>query len=202
MTKALPAAAAVALVSVAVLGGSAPRAATTPARAGAARPSRWCEAKPSAAWRRTLATHVLPLSQRVSLVPWTLAHDGRSFFASIYKRGGWSGVARVDVPTGRVTHIRAFAHPMTDQADGAFDGHWLVWNEYHSLRDFNDFTTWAWDSRSGRLDRIGAATRSPDGTFWPSPWRQPDVRVGLATWVQGSGAGDVRDVHVYDLDAG
>jgi hypothetical protein len=146
-----------------------------------------------------LAAGVLPLSRRVSLVPWSLAHDGRSFFASIYARSGWSGVARVDVPTGRVTHIRAFAHPRTDQADGAFDGRWLVWNEYHSLESFDDFTTWAWDSQTGAVTQIGAAQRAPDGTFWVSPWRQPDVRDGVATWVQGSGSGGVTDVHVYDL---
>src|SRR5262249_5349654 len=95
-------------------------------------PRQWCQAQPSAAWKRLLAKSVVPLSRRVQLVPWSLAHDGRSLFASIYDRDGWSGVARVDVPTGRVARIRDFAHPHTDQADGAFDGRWLVWNEYHS----------------------------------------------------------------------
>jgi hypothetical protein len=165
-------------------------------------PRRWCRAQPNAAWRRVLATRVLPLSRRVALVPWSLAHDGRSFFASIYKRGGWSGVARVDVPTARVTRIRGFAHPMTDQADGAFGGRWLVWNAYHSLENFDDFTTWAWNSRTGAVTQIGAAQRAPDGSFWVSPWRQPDVRDGIATWVQGSGRGGITDVHVYDLAQG
>jgi hypothetical protein len=161
--------------------------------------SRWCEAQPNAAWRHVLAKRVLPLSRGVSLVPWALAHDGRSFFASVYSRGGWAGVARIDALTGRVTRIRAFAKPRTDQADGAFGGRWLVWNEYHSLDSFDDFTTWMWDSRSGAVTRIGAARRSPGGTFWASPWRPPDVRGGIATWVQGAGPGDLEDVHVYDL---
>jgi len=152
------------------------------------------------AWRRALAAGVLPLSRRVALVPWTLAHDGRSLFASIYARHGWSGVARVDAPTGQVTRIRRFAKPLTDQADGAFDGRWLVWNEYHSLEDsFADFNTFAWDSRSGAVTQVGGAQRGPDGAFYVSPWREPDVRKGIATWVQGSGRGGVGDVHVYDL---
>jgi hypothetical protein len=141
---------------------------------------------------------VLPLSRRVSLVPWTLAHDGRALFGSIYA-SGWSGVARVDTRSGALKHIRRFEHPASDQADGSFDGRWLVWNEYRSLDNFNDFTTWAWESRSGRVQQIGGATRNPDGSFWESPWRQPDARKGIATWAQGSGPAGVAEVHVYNL---
>jgi hypothetical protein len=64
-------------------------------------PQRWCRAQPNAAWRRVLSTGVLPMSRRVALVPWSLAHDGRSSFASIYKPGGsmgdaWTGHVRSD----------------------------------------------------------------------------------------------------------
>jgi hypothetical protein len=145
--------------------------------------------------------HVVPLSRRVSLDPWSLAHDGRSFFATVYS-AEFSGVARIDATTGRMTEIRAFPNPARDQADGAFDGRWLVWSEYHGLDSFDDFTVWAWDSRTGGVRQIGAANRSPDAAFWPSPWRQPDVRGGIATWTQGSGSGGRTDVHAYDLRTG
>ncbi len=52
------------------------------------------------------------------------------------------------------------------------------------------------------MRQIGAATRAPDGAFWPSPWRQPDVRGGIATWAQGSGPGGRTEVHAYDLRTG
>jgi len=158
----------------------------------------WCKARSSAAWRRLLARHVVPLSRRVSLDPWALAHDGRSFFATVHSPT-FSGVARIDVPTGRMTEIRAFPDRVEDQADGAFDGRWLVWDQYHGFESFDDFTVWAWDSRSGQVRQIGAAARDSLGQLWPSPWRQPDVRGGIATWAQGSGADQLTEVHAYDL---
>src|SRR5438094_248025 len=53
-----------------------------------------------------------------------------------------------------------------------------------------------------RVTQIGAAKRNPDGSFWPSGWRQPDVRAGLATWEQGDGPDGEGEVHVYDLERG
>jgi hypothetical protein len=148
-----------------------------------------------------LKRHVVPLSRRVALDPWALAHDSRSFFATVYSPA-FSGVARIDVPTSRITEIRAFPDPAAEQADGAFDGRWLVWAEYRGFESFDDFTVWAWDSRTGGVRQIGAATRAPDGRLWPSPWRQPDVREGIATWTQGSGPDELTDVHLYDLRTG
>lgn len=143
----------------------------------------------------------MPLSRTLSLDPWTLAHDGRSFYATVYSPS-FSGVARIDARKSRLTRIRAFADPTDDQADGSFDGRWLVWDEYHGFDSFDDFIVWAWDSRTGDLRRIGAAARAPDGRPWPGPWRQPDVRGGFATWVQGSGPDGRAAVHVYDLRSG
>ncbi len=98
--------------------------------------------------------------------------------------------------------ISAFPDPTDDQADGAFDGRWLVWDEYHGFESFDDFTVWAWDSRSGDVRQIGSATRDSGGQLWPSPWRQPDVRGGIATWAQGSGPDELTEVHAYDLRTG
>lgn len=177
--------------------------AATLASAGAAAPGRhrWCEARANTAWRRILARHVVPLSRRVALDPWTLAHDGRSFFATVYSPG-FSGVARIDAPTGRITRIKAFPDPTSYQADGAFGGRRLVWSEYRGFDSFDDFTVWSWDSWTGKLRRIGGATQAPDGRLWPSPWRQPDVRGGIATWAQGVGPDGRMAVHVFGLRSG
>ena len=137
----------------------------------------------------------------MSLDPWALAHDGRSFFATVYS-SRFSGVARIDPRTSTITRIKAFPDPGDDQADGSFDGRWLVWDEYRGFDTFDDFTVWAWDSHGGEVRRIGSATRAPDGTFWASPWHQPDVRGGIATWVQGSGPDGLTAVHVYNLGTG
>ncbi len=162
---------------------------------------RWCKARPSRAWHRILTSHVVPLSRTTSLVPWTLAHDGRTFFATVYS-ASFAGVARIDATKLQLTKIRAFPNSTDYQADGAFDGRWLVWDEYHGFDSFNDFTVWAWDSRTGAVRQIGSATRSPGGGFWENPWRQPDVRDGIATWAQGSGPRELTEVHVYDLRDG
>lgn len=141
------------------------------------------------------------MSRTRALVPWTLAHDGRSFFASVYS-ARFSGVARIIAATNRMTRIRAFPDPLNDQADGAFDGRRLVWHEYHGFASFDDFSTWEWDARTGEVSRIGAATPTPGGGFWESPWRGPDVRRGIATWVQGVGPDGLTAVHVHDLRSG
>jgi len=136
-------------------------------------------------------------------VPFALAHDGRTFFAAVYS-SRFSGVAEVGARTNavkEVKEIRAFPNPARDQADGAFDGRWLVWSEYHSLTSLDDFTIWAWDSRSGRVTQIGAAARSANG-FWESPLRGPDALDGVATWVQGIGPDGLEAVHVYNLRTG
>jgi hypothetical protein len=172
----------------------------TAARAtGADKP--WCRARPTASWQRALAAHVVGLSRTTPLVPFALAHDGRSFFAAIYSRR-FSGVGEIDARTSAVHKIKRFPQPGRDQANGAFDGRWLVWSEYHSLSSVDDFTVWAWDSRTGRVRQIGAATRRPDGAFWSSPLRGPDVRAGIATWVQGVGPGGIGAVHAYNLRTG
>jgi hypothetical protein len=168
----------------------------------AAEPQRqWCEARSSRAWHRVLTQHVVALSHRTSLVPWTLAHDGRSFFATV-RSAQFTGIGRITAKTGDITRIKSFSDPANEQADGAFDGRWLVWNEYRGFTSFNNFTTWAWDSRTGSLRQIGASSRAPTGGFWESPWRAPDVRDGIATWVQGSGPDALTEVHVFDLRSG
>lgn len=164
-------------------------------------PGGWCRARSSDSWRRTLSRHVVGLSRTTALVPFALAHDHHSFFAAVYSPH-FSGVAEIDARTNAVKAIKAFPHPARDQADGAFDGRWLVWAEYHSLTSLGDFAVWAWDSRSGRVTRIGAATRSADGEFWESPLRAPDVLGGIATWVQGIGPDGQAAVHVYELRTG
>lgn len=161
----------------------------------------WCNARSSSAWRRVLSRHTVALSRTTALLPLALAHDGRSFFASVYSPS-FSGVARIDARTGRLTRIKAFPDPQFDQAWAALDGRWFVWNEYHGFDGFNDFTTWAWDTKARKLIQIGTATRAPTGQFWESPWRGPDVRDGIATWVQGVGPDQLGDVHTYNLRTG
>ncbi len=134
-------------------------------------------------------------------MPFALAHDRRAFFAAVYS-SKFSGVAEIDARTSAVKRIKAFPDPTADQADGAFDGRWLVWAEYHSLTSVGDFTVWTWDSRSGKVTQIGAATRSPNGEFWESPLRPPQALDGIATWVQGTGPDGMSAVHAYNLRTG
>jgi hypothetical protein len=173
----------------------------SPEPASARSGSVWCQARPSPAWGKALAGHVVGLSRRTAIVPLALAGDGRTFFASLSSKA-FSGVVRIDVRTDRFTPIRRFPDAVTDQASGSFDGRWLVWDEYHSLWGSDDFTTWSWDSHTGQVRQIGAATRSPSGDFWSSPWRHPEARDGYATWTQGTGTDGIDEVHVVDLASG
>jgi hypothetical protein len=153
------------------------------------------------AWQRVLSHHVVALSRTTATVPLALGRDGRSFFAEMHSRR-FSGVVRINARTSAVTRIKSFSDPKFTQTWGAFDGRWLVWNEYHGFDNFNDFKTWAWDTRTRKLIQLGAATRGPDGQFWESPWHGADVRDGIATWVQGVGPDQLGEVHAYALRAG
>lgn len=150
-------------------------------------------------WRETLEEHVVPLSRRASLVPIDLTGDG-GFIASMYAPE-YSGVVKVEPGGGVYTPIRAYDDPDNDQAVGSYDGHWLVWYQYHSSYDFSDFEVLAWNAATGRVTQIGAAVPAPDGGFWPSAWRRPEVSAGRATWTQGVGPGSLGEVHVVDLAA-
>jgi hypothetical protein len=162
----------------------------------------WCKVKPNAAWRKILDGRVVALSHRVSISPLALANDERSFFAEIYGKE-YSGVVKIDALSSRYTKIKRFTDPVNYQAAGDFDGRWLVWAEYHSLEDdLRDFTVWSWDSRTGRVRRIGAATRSPSGEFWPSAWQAPVAHRGYATWEQGAGPNEIGEIHVVELASG
>lgn len=161
----------------------------------------WCEAKPDTAWEKVLDGGLVRLSRRASVIPMALANDGRSFFAEIYTKD-YSGVAKIDAASSRYTKIKRFPDPVNDQARGRFDGRWLVWAEYHSLYTPGDFTVWSWDSRTGLLRKIGAATRSPGGGFWDSSLQAPVALGGYATWGQGVGPNNLDDIHVVDLARG
>jgi hypothetical protein len=167
--------------------------------------SAWCKTRPNAAWDNVLNGRLVELSRHVSIGPLALANDNRSFFAEIYGKK-YSGVVKIDALTSRYTRIMRFADPVNYQAVGHFDGRWLVWAEYHSLEDeLRDFTVWSWDSRTSRLRRIGATTRSRSGEFWPSSWIGPVAHQGYATWEQGgpNKRGDVQgEIHLVELATG
>ena len=140
-------------------------------------------------------------SRKASVVPIAPAGDGRTFFAEMWS-ASFSGVTRIDARTSKVTRIKKFPNPASDQALGSFDGRWLVWKEYHSLYNGNDFSVWAWDSHGGKPKLIGKAGHAPNGKQWQSSSRNPDVYNGVATWGQGSGAAGVGDIHAFNLARG
>ncbi len=158
----------------------------------------WCVARPDAAWERVLDGRLVALSRRASITPLALAYDERFFFATIYSKA-YSGLVKIDARSSRYFKIKRFADPVNDQAYGNFDGRWLVWAESHSLYDPNDFTVWSWDSHTGRVRRLGAATRSPSGEFWPSSWQAPVVHQGYAAWGQGVGPDFLSEIHLVNL---
>jgi hypothetical protein len=161
----------------------------------------WCRAKPDAAWKEVFNGGLVTLSRQASLFPLALANDGRSFFAEIDAET-YSGIVRIDATSNRYTEIKRFSDRVNDQASGSFDGRWLVWTEYHSLYDSDDFTVWSWDSHTGRSKQIGAAQRSKKRGFLPSAWQAVVALNGYATWEQGSGPNNLGDIHVVDLRTG
>ncbi len=159
-----------------------------------------CAGQPAPAIASAL-TRTVPASGREELVPLGISADGGTGYVSAWTPS-FSGVAAIDLRTGSLHPILAFADPASDQADGARGGRWLVWEQTYSLQSLDDFTVYAWDSVTGRLVRLGHSLRDPAGTAWPSPWHAPAVSTAYAAWAQGYGPGGLVQIRLADLRTG
>src|SRR6266567_6560358 len=115
---------------------------------------------------------------------------------------GCAGVAALSLATGALHPIARFGNRATDQADGAWGGRWLVWEQTYSLSSLDHFTVFGWDSGTGRLVRLGRSLVSPGGAPWPSPWHAPAVSGSFAAWAQGYGPGGLVEIRLADLRTG
>jgi hypothetical protein len=143
----------------------------------------------------------VPGSTGEELVPFGVSGDGRTGYASAWTPS-FSGVAAVDLRTGALHRIMRFASPGTDQADGAWGGRWLAWEQTYSLQSLDRFTVYAWDSTTGVVRRLGGSLASRSGVSWPSPWHAPAVRGDFAAWAQGYGPGGLVQIRLADLATG
>jgi len=190
VAAALAAACAAAVPGCAVGGRAAPVAAVTAFCAGQASPALSSE-----------MSRAVPGSLRHPVVPLGISADGRTAYVSDWTRR-FSGVAALDLRTGRIRRIERFASPANDQADGAWGGRWLVWEQTYSLRSLDAFTVLAWDSATGRLTRLGRSRDAPSGQPWPSPWHAPAVHGRYAAWAQGAGPRGLTEIRLADLRTG
>jgi hypothetical protein len=140
-------------------------------------------------------------SLRAEVLPLGISASGRSAYVSIWKRG-FSGVAEMNLATGRLRRIKAYADPAADQADGAASGNWLVWDETYSLQSLDKFSIYAFDSATGTVRRIGHSLAGPSGAAWPSPWHAPAVSRRYAAWAQGYGPGGLVEIRLANLATG
>ena len=85
-------------------------------------------------------------------------------------------------------------------ADGTFDGRWLVWSALRGFDAPSISAVWSWDSRTGRLQKVGAAHQAPSSDRWSGS--AAVVRDGLVTWTRSAGPSGLSDVHVFDLASG
>jgi hypothetical protein len=141
----------------------------------------------------------VPKSLRGEVIP--LGMTGSLAFVSAWTPK-FSGVAALNLATGRLRPIRSFPRPAQDQADGSADGRWVVWEQTVSLQTLDVFTVYAWDSATGRMLTLGRSHSGPDGVAWPSPWHPPAVSGHYAAWAQGYGPGSEVEVRLADLATG
>jgi hypothetical protein len=182
-------------------GGARPSTTADSRRVAATGPSlAFCQVRPGHVLRTSLDRAVAG-SGKHELQPLGPSGDGREVFVSAWTPG-FSGVAALSLATGRLTPVRAFGNPATDQADGASDGHWLVWAQTYSLSSLDHFTMYAWDAATSKLLRIGGSIAGPGGQAWPSPWHAPAVSGHYAAWAQGYGPGGQVEVRLADLLTG
>jgi hypothetical protein len=147
------------------------------------------------------AAAAVPGTASTELVPLGVAADGRTGYASAWTPR-FAGVAAVNLATGALRPILAFTDPATDQADGAWGGRWLVWEQTNSLQSLDGFAVYAWDSATSRIERLGHSLAGPAGSPWPSPWHPPAVSGSYAAWAQGYGPGGLVQVRLANLRTG
>ncbi len=195
------------LIAVAVLAlsgcglASAPAAHRDQASAGkAADALSFCARRPPAALRAALSRTV-GRSLQAEVLPLGLSADGRAAYVSTWG-AGFSGVAEIDLASGKLRPIQAYAHPGTDQADGSSGGRWLVWQETYSQQSLDDYTIYAFDADTGKVRRLGHSLAAPSGAVWPSPWHAPAVSGHYAAWAQGYGPGGLVEIRLADLATG
>ncbi len=134
-------------------------------------------------------------------MPFGVSGDGRTGYASAWTPS-FSGVATVDLRTGALHRIMRFPSPATDQADGAWGGRWLVWEQTYSLQSLDRFTVYSWDSVTGVVRRLGGSLASRTGVPWPSPWHAPAVSGRYAAWAEGYGPAGLVQIRLADLRTG
>jgi hypothetical protein len=162
--------------------------------------SALCQVQPTASLTSALARTV-PASLNGEVIPLGMSASGQTAYVSAWTPG-FSGVAALNLATGRIRHIQRFQNPQNDQADGASGGQWLAWEETYSLSTLDDFTVYAWNSATGRLLTLGHSLIGPGGTPWPSPWHPPAVSGNYAAWAQGYGPGGEVEIRLADLATG
>lgn len=160
-------------------------------------PPRFCPRQP-AGMLRTDLSRTVRRSLQGELVPLGVSADGRTAYVSAWMPG-FSGVAELDIASGKLRQIQRFADPAADQADGASDGQWLVWEETSSLQTLDDFTVYSFDAAAGRLRTLGHSLSGPGGVAWPSPWHGPAVSGHYAAWAQGYGPGGLVQIRLANL---
>jgi hypothetical protein len=160
----------------------------------------FCASRPDAAIAAQLAS-LVPGSTRHEVIPLGVSSDGRTGYVSAWTPA-FSGVAAIDLRTGALRPIVAFADPAADQADGSWGGRFLVWEETYSLQSLDGFTVYAWNAATGRRQVLGRSLAEPNGIPWPSPWHAPAVSGDYAAWAQGYGPGGLVQVRLADLRTG
>lgn len=162
--------------------------------------SEFCPARAPARLAQDLVRAV-PGSLRHEFVPLGLSGDGSTAYVSVWTPT-FAGVAALSLATGKLRPIASFPRPATDQADGAWGGRWLVWEQTYSLRSLDGFTVYGWDSKTGELRKLGRSFAGPGGSPWPSPWHAPAVSGRYAAWAQGYGPGGLVQIRLADLRTG
>jgi hypothetical protein len=200
--------AALAIIVTAALAGGGPHPDPAAAAGHAAvRPAeppppalRFCPARPGPALRTALDKAV-PGSKRAEIQPLGVSGNGQVAYVSAWT-SAYTGVAAVNLRTGKLRPIRRFANPASDQADGTSGGRWLAWAQTYSLNSLDRFTMYAWDSATGRLETLGTSVTGPGGKPWPSPWHAPAVSGHYAAWAQGYGPGGLVEIRLANLATG
>ena len=94
-----------------------------------------------------------------------------------------SGIARLDLGTGRLEELVRFGADVSGTASIAVSPPWLAWTQGNSTRNLFDWTVYARNLDSGETLTL-ATSRRPDGAFLPGQQPVLSLRASQLAWSQ------------------
>lgn len=160
-----------------------------------------CFGRPAGNWARAFTHGGVTLARGVSFTLGALSGD--KAFGQFNSATG-SGIAELDLATGTLTKVSAYAAGVSGFGGMAADLPWVVWEQLDSQTNLLDWRIYAWNETTGARTLL-ATSRQSDGGYVNGQQPLPVLSHGVTAWAQPvpGASGQVRaQIRVLHLATG